>query len=85
MKCSVCETEIPQERLEALPDTIYCIECAKRHVVPVKGVMTYDHKTAPTLCIMDGRYFDEDWKRHNPSYGRGSGVHAMMPRPAGTK
>lgn len=38
--CSVCEAKIEEERLEALPGTTICMECAKRapqalKVVPV--------------------------------------------------
>jgi len=50
MRCVVCGTEIPQERLEALPNTQYCVECSqeKRHrVFPM-----YSHKTAPELVII---------------------------------
>lgn len=48
--CS-CGTEIPEARLKALPDTETCVECSE--VKPIKGVMIYDHKTAPTLELGD--------------------------------
>lgn len=28
MKCEKCEEEIPQERLEVLPDTKFCVKCS---------------------------------------------------------
>ena len=34
MNCQDCQTEIPQERLEALPGTKYCVKCSANHPLP---------------------------------------------------
>jgi hypothetical protein len=33
VSCFSCAGEIPVERLEALPNTIYCVRCAEKKVV----------------------------------------------------
>lgn len=35
MKCEDCEAPIPAERLEALPDTKKCVECARKRPADV--------------------------------------------------
>lgn len=50
MTCIVCNTPIPPERLEALPNTCYCIEHAP--TVKPTGYLVYSHKTAPELLII---------------------------------
>lgn len=30
-KCDDCDQKIPKERLEAIPDTLYCVKCAVKH------------------------------------------------------
>lgn len=52
MNCKKCGTEIPFERVEILPHTKTCVNCSteKRKVV----FNVYDHKTAPSLIIIDG-------------------------------
>lgn len=83
--CARCEHVIETERLQALPETSFCVSCAKIINPPrVKGAMTFSHKTAPTICIMTAEHYDSEWKKYNPSFGRGSGVHRMSPRLAGT-
>lgn len=55
MKCDECGTEIPVERLEAVPDTRYCVKCADKHgPKPKVGFMVFGHKTAPELVMIDG-------------------------------
>ncbi len=78
MKCIRCSDEIPQERIDALPHTLLCVSCASKLVKPVKGAMYFACKTSPELCVMESDYFDSDWKKYNPKFGRGSGVHAVM-------
>lgn len=75
--CTNCRRIIPPARLEVLPNTEYCVECAAKFVKPKKGAMHYGHKTAPTLIVMDGDFFNKEWKHYNPSFGRGSGVHKI--------
>ena len=83
--CIKCSGEIEAERISVLPDTNFCVSCAKKVNVPrVKGAMTFQHKTAPTICIMTADHYDNEWKKYNPSFGRGSGVHKMSPRLAYT-
>lgn len=78
--CISCGKVIEIERLEILPDTEFCISCAKIiNPKRKKGAMIFDHKTAPTICIMTAEHYDNIWKRYNPTFGRGSGVHKMSP------
>ncbi len=49
--CSECDREIPQARLEILPDTETCVRCSKvkkKTVFPV-----FSHKTAPEMVVID--------------------------------
>lgn len=36
-KCGVCGREIAQERLQALPETRRCVECARKQGSDIKG------------------------------------------------
>lgn len=50
--CSGCRTVIPAARLDACPDTWYCVDCQSRSDVPrVEGYLSWEHKTAPTTII----------------------------------
>lgn len=85
MNCVNCYNMIDAERLAILPETTLCRTCAVKYGPKrKKGFMSYEHKTAPTVCVVDSDYYDNEWKKYNPSFGRGSGVHAMSPRLAGT-
>ena len=46
MNCFDCGNEIPEARLDAVPDTDYCVNCADRHAPPMVARMVYNHKTA---------------------------------------
>jgi len=49
--CKICGQQIPAERLEVLPDTETCV---KHSNVKAKiGFAVYDHKTAPTMVMID--------------------------------
>jgi hypothetical protein len=48
--CFKCKTNIPAERLEVLPDTHTCVKCSG--VQKYVGVMSWEHKTAPTLVYV---------------------------------
>lgn len=48
--CLVCGVPIPLERLEALPNTCYCINHAPN--VKQSGYLVYSHKTAPELLLI---------------------------------
>lgn len=56
MNCSKCGKSIPQERLEILPHTQTCVKCSTEKAKVVFQV--YDHKTAPSLVIIDGNDSD---------------------------
>lgn len=75
-KCIRCNNEIEAERI-ALNLNI-CKHCAGITVKKYKGSMVFDHKTAPSINIMNEDSYT-DWKKYNPKYGRGSGVHKMSP------
>lgn len=49
MNCVVCGKEIPSIRLEALPNTQWCVSCSP--VEKYKGYMVYPHKTGGE-CVM---------------------------------
>lgn len=85
MFCKRCNNVIESERIAVLGNTDWCVSCAKSINPPrVMGAMTFEHKTAPTVCIMQADHYKKDWKKYNPAFGRGSGVHKMSPRLAGT-
>ena len=51
MKCIKCNTQIPEERLEAIPDTLHCVNCSD--VKKKVGFMDFYHKTAPELVLVN--------------------------------
>lgn len=53
IECIKCGCIIPKERLEVLPKTLYCKECAEKTVKKNVGFMSYFHKTAPVCIIVD--------------------------------
>jgi DksA/TraR C4-type zinc finger protein len=70
-KCFVCHREIPETRLRALPDTTTCVGCST--VTPLQGVMTWEHKTAPTI-VLGTKEELADLRRFQRR-----GVHAQLP------
>ncbi len=73
MNCANCGNAIPEARRAALPEETWCRKCveADGDVERVRGAMTWEHKTAPTLVI--GRAADII-----RSYDR-RGFHASLP------
>jgi hypothetical protein len=67
MNCHECGTKIPPARLEAMPDTDYCVKCADKHSEPVVGRMIYNHKTAGEVFIARGK---ENIRRLEREYAR---------------
>ena len=67
MKCFDCGNDIPKARLDAMPDTDYCVKCADKHTEPVVGRMIYNHKTAGEVIIARGK---ENVRRLNREYAR---------------
>lgn len=61
MNCASCDKPIPPERLEALPNATRCVPCVvKDGDVPHKvGRMSYSHKTAGEIEIMDSHTLAE--------------------------
>jgi hypothetical protein len=49
--CIKCNTEIPVERLEAIPGTLTCVKCSD--VGDIMGFMVFDHKTAPYVIMVN--------------------------------
>lgn len=71
MICKVCNKQIEQERLNILPNTVFCAPCAQKHskVAPRKGVMTFDNKTGGTLQIMSESSFQSNKHYYFPTHG----------------
>jgi len=67
MICNDCGIAISPARLEALPDTEYCVNCADKHAAPVVARMIYNHKTAGEVFIAKGK---ENVRRLNREYAR---------------
>lgn len=57
-KCASCNDNIPFERLEAVPYTIYCIEHAKLAEQPVEEDVNINSEENPFERTMDGRALD---------------------------
>lgn len=71
MVCQKCRATIPAARLKALPHTITCVACSE--VEPLKGVMLFDHKTAPYIHVVTPKQHAV-LKRHDRR-----SVHSNMP------
>lgn len=71
MICKVCNLQIEQERLNILPTTVFCAQCAQKHskVQPRRGVMVFDHKTGGTLQIMSEDSFRANKHYYFPVHG----------------
>ncbi len=67
MKCFDCGNDIPAARIQAVPDTEYCVQCVDKHTEPVVGRMIYSHKTAGELVFASGK---ENIRRLNREYER---------------
>tara|TARA_R110000824_G_scaffold44101_1_gene128536 strand:+ start:782 stop:991 length:210 start_codon:yes stop_codon:yes gene_type:complete len=55
MKCFDCGNKIPVVRIQAVPDTEYCINCVDEHTEPVVARMVYSHKTAGEVFVARGK------------------------------
>jgi hypothetical protein len=60
--CRICNNPIEPERVNVLPNTVFCAACANKHnpVKPRKGVMCYDHKTGAEIQIMSADFFEQN-------------------------
>jgi hypothetical protein len=48
--CDTCFNDIPQARLEAIPETTTCVNCSRE--TKKVGFMDWYHKTAPELVMI---------------------------------
>lgn len=78
MDCARCDTPIPPERLEVLPNTKICVACVlKDGDVPMKkGRLNFDCKTNGEIDIVSPEEFDRlnnldprGYKRDPKGYG----------------
>lgn len=67
MDCIDCGEKISEIRLEANPDTDYCVGCVDKHIPKVRGYMIYGHKTAGEIVIAKGK---ENIRRLEREYHR---------------
>ena len=76
MICRVCNQAIEQERLNILPNTVFCAPCAQKYskVEARKGIMVFDHKTGGTLCTMSASYYDNNKQYFKPNGKNGRSV-----------
>jgi hypothetical protein len=53
MLCANCQQPISEARRAALPDETWCKDCVEKDgdVERIRGAMTWEHKTAPTLVL----------------------------------
>lgn len=54
--CVFCDSSVPKERIEALTEmnkVISCIACSNKHTPERVGFTIFDHKTAPSVYIVD--------------------------------
>lgn len=51
MRCFDCGENISEARLEALPDTEYCVNCSDKHTFKYQARMIYPHKTGGEIFI----------------------------------
>jgi hypothetical protein len=65
--CVHCSCEIPQGRLEILPDTTSCVSCSEKNPPKMVARMIYNHKTAGEVIIAKG---GENVRRLQREYAR---------------
>jgi len=72
MNCRTCNNLIEAERLEVLPNTVFCSTCAHKHNVikPRKGIMCYGHKTGGEIQIMSADLYEREKKYYIPNGAR---------------
>jgi RNA polymerase-binding transcription factor DksA len=66
--CRICKNLIELERLNVLPSTVFCSNCAHKHntVKPRRGVMIYDSKVGGELQIMSAELYEREKKYYEP-------------------
>jgi len=75
MNCRPCGNQIEDERLEVLPNTVFCSACAHKFnfIKPRKGVMVFTHKTGGELQTMSADYYAK-----NKQYFVANGARSVM-------
>ena len=67
MICLECENPIASDRLEAIPDTEYCVKCVDKNSTPIIARVIYSHKCDSELFIAKGkenvRRLGREWAR----------------------
>jgi ribosomal protein L33 len=51
-QCVSCNKQIPPARLEAVPKTKYCVNCAKTHVQRPIAYQIWNDKNTPELMVI---------------------------------
>lgn len=63
--CDFCGTEINPDRLEVIPETHLCYECAKTHKAPLESVMHSRPVEETVLREIHGNYFGHLYPGNN--------------------
>lgn len=67
MNCEDCGVQIPSLRMEACPDTRWCVGCVDQHTERLMGFMIYPHKTGGEVIMTSGsenfRKLEREYKR----------------------
>lgn len=53
--CQDCREPIPQARIDAVPDTKYCVKCVDKHIPQTLCRIIYSHKADCDLFIAKGK------------------------------
>jgi predicted small secreted protein len=71
MICRSCNGTIEKERLEILPKTCVCSECAHAMKLgtPRKAFTVHSHKTGSEIQIVSASYFEDNKKYFIPQGG----------------
>jgi Prokaryotic dksA/traR C4-type zinc finger len=72
MNCRTCNDSIESERLEVLPNTVFCSACAHKHnvVKPRKAFTVHSHKTGSEIQIVSADYFEQNKRYFIPDGAR---------------
>ena len=71
MICKVCNQLIEQERLNILPNTVFCAPCAQKYskVEARKGIMVWHSKDCAEMQTMSSDYFEKNKAYFLPNSG----------------
>lgn len=69
-RCKTCHALIVPARVAALPATTTCVACSSEQ--PVKGYMTWEHKTAPVFQVVTPA--QHQWLQSRDRKGMRSGL-----------